>query len=99
MAEDRLEVVDPTSGPLDRSSLRKPAVRPTNLDGAVVALVVNGFGEADRLLEALYEEISHLAETIGKIKVVKHGVSVPPEKADWLRITSEATVGITAFGG
>ena len=99
MASERLSVLDPTSGLPDREGSRKPAERPDTLNGAVVAMVVNGFGESSLLLDALYEEINYYAETSGKIKVIKSGVSVPPEKADWAKITSEATVGVTALGG
>ena len=94
-----ITVLDPTSGPLDRTETRKPAERPETLNGAVVALVVNGLGESDRFLEALYEEINNYAETSGKIKAIKLSVSVAPEKEDWAKITSEATVAIAGFGG
>jgi hypothetical protein len=30
---------------------------------------------------------------------VKNSVSIAPERADWARLTSEASVAITGFGG
>ena len=37
---------------------------------------------------------------LGKpIRVRKGSVSVPPEPDDWHRLTTEATVAVTGFGG
>lgn len=94
-----LITLDPTSGPLDRKDPRQFPERPKALNGAVVGLVVNGIGASEKLFEALYRELQKEAEVVGAIKVIKGSVSVPPEKGDWARLTSEATVAITGFGG
>ena len=94
-----IEGLDPTSGPVDRASDQTLAPRPTTLDGAVVAVVANGLGEGERFLGYLVEELAASDDVIGVVKVRKSSVSVPPEPSDWERITSEATVAITGFGG
>ncbi len=91
--------LDPTSGPLERRDKRKLRPRPDSLDGQVVALVANGLGRGEEMLDALYDELAQQAELNGAVRVLKHSVSVAPEPADWARITSEATVAITGFGG
>ena len=91
--------LDPTSGPLERRDERKLRPRPDSLDGQVVALVANGLGRSAEMLDALYEELAERADLNGVVRVLKSSVSVPPEPADWARITSEATVAITGFGG
>lgn len=91
--------LDPTSGPLDRKDPRTFPDRPPTLNGAVVGLVVNGLGRTEQLFDALYEELNKQAELVGKLKIIKKSVAVPPEKPDWARLTSEATVAVTGFGG
>lgn len=91
--------LDPTSGPLERRDSRKLRERPTKLDGHVVGLVANGLGRGQEFLDALYEELAKTAQLTGAVRVLKPSVSVPPEPADWARLTSEATVAITGFGG
>ena len=91
--------LDPTSGPLAREGDQQEAARPPCLDGAVVGLVANGLGEAERLLQALFEEIASSVEVAGAVPVLKGSVSVPPDPGDWTRLTTEATVAITGFGG
>ena len=87
--------LDPTSGPLPDPSGRA-AQRPATLDGAVVGLVANGLGETEAFLRAVYEE---LGGVVAAVPVLKGSVSVPPDPDDWKRLTSEATVAITGFGG
>ncbi len=101
MAKRRTGIVglDPTSGPLERRTGRSLAPRPSNLDGQVIGLVTNGLGRSQEFLSALSDEIATIARPGGVIHVVKNSVSVPPEPADWARLTSEATVAITGFGG
>ena len=94
----RLIGLDPTSGPLPEPR-GGPAPRPATLDGAVVGLVANGLGEAEAFLSALYDELTASASIAGVVPVLKSSVSVPPERDDWQRLTSEATVAITGFGG
>ncbi len=91
--------LDPTSGPLERKDERTLRPRPDALDGQVIGLVANGLGRGEVLLERLYEHLSADAEITGSVRVLKPSVSVPPEPADWARLTSEATVAITGFGG
>jgi hypothetical protein len=91
--------LDPTSGPLERKDERKLRPRPDALDGQVIGLVANGLGRGEMLLDRLYDHISADAKVTGAVRVLKSGVSVPPEPADWARLTSEATVAITGFGG
>ena len=91
--------LDPTSGPLAREGDKQPAARPPRLDGAVVGLVANGLGEAERSLQVLFEEIASSVDLAGAVPVLKGSVSVPPDPGDWTRLTTEATVAITGFGG
>ncbi len=91
--------LDPTSGPLERRDERKLRPRPDSLDGHVVGLVANGLGRGEELLERLYDNLSGQTGISGSVRVLKHSVSVPPEPADWARLSSEATVAITGFGG
>jgi hypothetical protein len=90
--------LDPTSGPLPAASGR-PAARPQTLDGAVIGLVANGLGETETLLREVYAQIGAIASPAGAIPVLKGSVSVPPDRDDWQRLTTEATVAITGFGG
>ena len=91
--------LDPSSGPLERRDDRVLRPRPTSLDGQVIALVANGLGRGEELLDRVYEGIAARTGVSGAVRVLKPSVSVPPEPADWARITSEATVAITGFGG
>lgn len=91
--------LDPTSGPLERSDTRGVADRPATLDGAVIGLVANGLGQGEPFMDALYEELGNLSAPNGAVRVLKDSVSVAPVPADWARLTSEASVAITGFGG
>ena len=91
--------LDPTSGPLERRDDRTFSARPESLDGAVLGLVANGLGQGEPFLSALYDELGSMAELNGAVSVLKSSVSVAPEPADWARLTSEASVAITGFGG
>jgi hypothetical protein len=91
--------LDPTSGPLERRDKRELKPRPRSLDGHVIGLVANGLGRGEALLDALYAELAKDASLNGSVRVLKSSVSVPPEPVDWARLTSEATVAITGFGG
>jgi hypothetical protein len=96
----RIVGLDPTSGlpPLRRDD-RTVKVRPNSLDGAVIGLVVNGLGESEAFLGALYDELRALAPVGPAVKVVKPSVSVPPEPFDWERLISQVTVAVAGFGG
>ena len=91
--------LDPTSGPPPTEARRSVARRPERLDGAVVGLVINGLGRAEDFLCALYEELAAKVPVVAALPVVKGSVSVPPDPGDWSRLTSEASVAITGFGG
>ncbi len=91
--------LDPTSGALERTDSRTFPDRPKTLNGAVIGLVANGLGQGEHLMEAIYDELSKEAELLGAVRVLKSSVSVPPEPQDWERLTSEATVAVTGFGG
>jgi len=91
--------LDPTSGPLERRDERELRPRPESLDGHVIGLVANGLGRGEELLDRVYHGIAERTGAAGAVRVLKPGVSVPPEPADWARLTSEATVAITGFGG
>jgi len=95
----RLVALDPTSGPLERRDDRSFRPRPASLDGQVIGLVANGLGQGEPFLAALYAELEQQAGLSGAVRVLKSSVSVAPEPADWARITSEASVAITGFGG
>ena len=64
----------------------------------MVGLVANGLGQAEAFLAKLYEELAGDG-TAGAVPVLKSSVSIPPDPEDWVRITSEASVAITGFGG
>jgi hypothetical protein len=98
MAEQWI-ALDPTSGPLERRDDRALRERPASLDGHVIGLVANGLGRSEEFLDALYEELSRHVRLNGAVRVLKSSVSVPPEPADWARLTSEATVAVAGFGG
>ena len=91
--------LDPTSGPLERRDDRALRPRPASLDGHVIGLVANGLGRGEELLERVYAGIAARTGVAGAVRVRKSSVSVPPEPADFVRLTSEATVAITGFGG
>jgi hypothetical protein len=91
--------LDPTSGPLEKPSGRKLAARPSDLDGQVIGLVTNGLGRSQEFMSALSEELAKISRPGGFLHVVKNSVSIAPERADWARLTSEASVAITGFGG
>jgi hypothetical protein len=96
---DRLVGLDPTSGPLERRDDRVLRPRPDSLDGQVIGLVANGLGRGEEVLDRIYDGIAKRTGAAGVVRVLKPSVSVPPEPADWARLTSEATVAITGFGG
>lgn len=94
-----ITALDPTSGPVDRTDDHVFPARPSTLDGAVIGIVANGLGRGELFLDHLFDEIAGQYDVLGKVKVVKGSVSIPPDPGDWSRLTSEATVAITGFGG
>jgi len=92
--------LDPTSALVEADEQRStPRTRPTSLDGAVVGLVANGLGESEAFLQTVYELLAKDNDLAGVVPVLKPSVSVPPDPDDWARLTSEATVAVTGFGG
>jgi hypothetical protein len=92
--------LDPTSALIEADERRSiPRPRPSSLDGAVVGLVANGLGESERFLQSVCELLAKENDIAGVVPVLKPGVSVPPDPEDWIRLTSEATLAITGFGG
>jgi hypothetical protein len=92
--------LDPTSALVEADEQRStPRPRPASLDGAVIGLVANGLGESENLLQSVYELLAKESDIAGVVPVLKPSVSVPPDPEDWSRLTSEATLAITGFGG
>jgi hypothetical protein len=91
--------LDPTSAFPEPRANRSARPRPPSLDGAVIGLVVNGLGQSDAFLHALYDELCTLSAPTGAVTVVKQSVSVPPEPMDWERLISQVTVAVAGFGG
>jgi hypothetical protein len=94
-----ITVLEPTGSRRSVPALRQPAPRTGTLDGAVVALVVNGLGESEALLEQVYAELAERAALGQVVRVRKPGLSVPPAPEDWDRLTRDATVAVVGFGG
>jgi hypothetical protein len=90
--------LDPTSGPLPEPE-HGEAARPPSLEGAVVGVVSNGLGEADKILRAVSREVAALAGTRDVVFVRKASVSVPPDPMDWEKLISQVTVALAGFGG
>jgi hypothetical protein len=90
--------LDPTGRPAGRAA-QALAPRPPRRDGAVIGVVCNGLGEGQQFLELLVGELEQWVEVRDTIFVRKASVSVPPEPADWARLTGEATLALTGFGG
>jgi hypothetical protein len=92
--------LDPTSPLVEADEQRStPRPRPASLDGAVIGLVANGLGESESFLQSVYELLAKDNDIAGVVPVLKPSVSVPPDPEDWTRLTSEATLAITGFGG
>ncbi len=92
--------LDPTSPLVEADEQRStPRPRPASLDGAVLGLVANGLGESESFLQLVYELLAKDNDIAGVVPVLKSSVSVPPDPEDWTRLTSEATLAITGFGG
>lgn len=80
-------------------ALPQIAARSPSLEGAVVGVIGNGLNRANELLAAVIDEIRRHHPIAGHISITKRGVSVPPDPADWERLTNGASVAITGFGG
>lgn len=93
--------LDPTSPTTSAASFtaRTVAARPNSLEGAQVGLVANGLGRTVDLFQAVYGEMAKLVNLGGQLAVLKPDISMAPPPADWERLTTQATVAITGFGG
>lgn len=76
---------------------RRLAVRPDSLEDCVLGLVVNELQED--MMTALGDEVARRIGARSVVKVRKSGLAVPMDGADWDRLTSEAQVAITGYGG
>jgi hypothetical protein len=90
--------LDPTSGPLPEPE-QGEAARPPSLEGAVVGVVSNGLGEADKILQAVFREVAARSGARDLVFVRKPSVSVPPDPMDWEKLISQVTVALAGFGG
>ena len=96
--ERQYVTLDPTAGPLRGQDPRPMAKRPATLDGAVVALLANGKGNSQELLDAIFEQLGESYELGGALRFRKLSVSVPPRTEDFQQMVEGATAVITAIG-
>jgi hypothetical protein len=99
VGEGRVLSLNPASPPLrGTSNLGRLAPRPGSLDGAVLAVVDDGFNSPG-LPEAILARL-RAAYALGDVVWAHKGsVSVPPNEDDWAVITSRATAGLALYGG
>jgi len=76
---------------------RKAADRRLSLDGAVLAVIDNGFNR--QFASTVIEALSARFRLAGVLHIVKDNVSVPPRPLDWERVKANATAGIALYGG
>ena len=95
----RVVALDPTGSVPAPERERRLSARPGALTGLVLGLVCNGLGRGEALLDALAERLRESDGLAAVVKVVKSGVSVPPEPGDWRRLTDGVAIAITGFGG
>lgn len=90
--------LDPTTG--FGSDQEFPlAARPETLRGQTLALVCNGLGDSEVMLDAIADTLTATDGLAGTVKVIKHSLAVPPQPEQWAEIHAHATVAITGFGG
>ena len=89
--------LDPTNRP--HTVPRRAASRPASLENATVGLVSNTLGRSRELLHRVHEQLAAIAPSARPLEIVKPHKSVPPSPEDWQRLTSEATLALTGFGG
>src|SRR4051794_32741103 len=102
MGDGPLCVLSPSSplladGPASAGG-RGLAPRLTNLDGAVLAVIDNGFN-SPHLPHPILRRLEREAAIADVIWVKKDSVSVPPRPADWEEVVNRATAGLTLYGG
>ena len=74
------------------------ADRLPSLDGAVLAIVDNGFNSPN-LPEAILRRLRERADLADVVWVKKDSVSVPARPEDWAEVINRATAGLTLYGG
>lgn len=90
--------LDPTTGfGTDQDFPLAP--RPATLKGQTLALVCNGLGDSEVMLDAVADALFESDGLDGTVKVVKPSLAVPPLPEQWAEIHGRATVAITGFGG
>ena len=100
---NRVELPSQTFDALDPTQVKRPqrvaqiAQRPAALRDAVIGLVTNSL--QDEMMLALGAEVARRTGARRVLRVAKHGISVPAEPEDWAKLTAEARVAITGYGG
>lgn len=94
-----IEALEPVSRPRAPEPDAVAAPRVTDLRGRTVGLIANGLGNSTQFLEILFNLLRERYGAGTAVLVRKTNVSIPPDPVDWLRITAEAEVAVTAFGG
>jgi hypothetical protein len=94
-----IEALEPVSRPRAPELDAVAAPRVTDLRGRTVGLIANGLGNSTQFLEILFDLLRERYGAGTAVLVRKTNVSIPPDPVDWLRITAEAEVAVTAFGG
>jgi hypothetical protein len=94
-----LVTLDPTDGSFSAANTLSLAPRPATLKGQTLGIIANGLGRSEVMFDALAEQLTKWDELADSIKVVKPSVAVPPWPEQWTRITENATVVVTGFGG
>jgi hypothetical protein len=97
--EPELRSLNPASPPLRGTDhLWRIAPRPSSLDGAVLAIVDDGFNSPG-LPDAIVARLRASYELADVVWAHKGSVSVPPREEDWAVITARATAGLALYGG
>jgi len=94
-----LTTLDPTTTAAGAHSTIPMAQRPTTLRGQTLGIIANGLGESEMMFDALAEQLSKWDDLAGVVKTVKPSVAVPAWPEEWDKITGQATVAVTGFGG
>jgi hypothetical protein len=96
LANERYVCLDPRSNAVEGPE-KGLARRSGTLEGGVIGLAVNGLQEG--MMVALADEVARRAGASRVLKVLKQGLSVPPEPEDWERLIREADAVIAGYGG
>jgi hypothetical protein len=96
LSDERYVCLDPRSNVAEGPE-KELARRNGTLEGRVIGLAVNGLQEG--MMVALADEVARRAGASRVLKVLKQGLSVPPEPEDWERLTREADAVIAGYGG